>query len=144
MTASGGLIRVAAEAGASVLRGKELPAEQVERRRQTALRLNLGRNLAKGCHGPRWTKAQLRMLGRLPDEEVARRTGRTHEGARSKRQALGVANPAGNRWSAAEDALVRTLLPHRRRHSRRPAQRRPGRHRGGSEEDQAGRGVVSR
>jgi hypothetical protein len=30
---------------------------------------------------------------------------------RSQREALGTPNPAGNRWSAAEDALVRKLLP---------------------------------
>jgi hypothetical protein len=101
------LTQAAAELGAAELRRKELPPEQVERRRQTALELNP----VKGYHGPRWTRAQLRILGRLPDEEVARRTGRSREAVRGKRQALGIPNPASNHWSAAEDALVRTLLP---------------------------------
>jgi hypothetical protein len=43
--------------------------------------------------------------------KVARRTGRTWDAVRCKREALGIPNPDGNRWSAAEDALVRTFLP---------------------------------
>jgi hypothetical protein len=105
------LTRAASELGAAELRGKELPPEQVERRRRTALELGLGRNLVKGYHGPRWTRAQLWMLGRLPDEEVARRTGRSREAVRGKRKALGIPNPASNHWSEDEDALARTLLP---------------------------------
>jgi hypothetical protein len=104
-------MQAAAELGAAELRGKELPPEQVERRRRTALELGLGKNLVKGYHGPRWTRAQLRLLGKLPDEEVARRTGRSRDAVRGKRGALGIPNPDGNRWSAAEDALVRTFLP---------------------------------
>jgi hypothetical protein len=118
MTAPGRLIRAAAEVGASVLWGKELPAEQVERRRQAALRLNLGRNLVKNYHGPRWTKAQLRMLGRLPDEEVGRRTGRSWNAVRGKRESLVIPNPAAGPadygrepWTAEEDDLMRSPPP---------------------------------
>jgi hypothetical protein len=112
------LNRAAAELGAAELRGKELPPEQVERRRQTALELGLGRNLVKGYHGPRWTRAQLRLLGKLPDEEVARRTGRSWNAVRAKREGLGIPNPAARPgdygrepWTAEEDDLVRRLPP---------------------------------
>jgi hypothetical protein len=40
--------RAASQAGAAKTRGVPLPAEQVERRRRTALRLNLGRYLKTG------------------------------------------------------------------------------------------------
>jgi hypothetical protein len=70
-----------------------LPAEQVERRRRTARRLNLGRYLKKGYHGPWWTRAEMALLGRVPDEEVARRTGRTPAAVRRKRETLGRARP---------------------------------------------------
>jgi hypothetical protein len=42
---------------------------------------------------------------------VARPTGRSREAVRGKREALGIPNMAGNHWSAAGDALVRTFLP---------------------------------
>jgi hypothetical protein len=70
-------------------RGVPLPHEQVERRRRTALELGLGRHLKTGYHGPWWTKAEMALLGRVPDEEVARRTGRSVNAARVKRESLG-------------------------------------------------------
>jgi transposase-like protein len=79
------LIRDASEQGASRLRGVKLPPEQVERRRRTAAELDLGRHLQPGYHGPRWTRAELALLGKLPDEEVAARVGRTPEAVRVKR-----------------------------------------------------------
>jgi 5-methylcytosine-specific restriction protein A len=69
---------------------KPLPPEQVERRRQTAINKGLGRNLITGYHGPRWTKRQLKLLGRVPDDEVARRTGRTPNAVRVMRTKLGI------------------------------------------------------
>ena len=69
-------------------RGKALTPEQVERRRRTACELDLGRYLPKGYHGPWWTKAEVALLGRVPDEEVARRTGRTVNAVRQKREIL--------------------------------------------------------
>ena len=38
----------------------------------------------------RWTVAKLQMLGRLPDSEVARRTGRFLSSVRNKRVQLGI------------------------------------------------------
>jgi hypothetical protein len=103
------LMRAAAEKGAAELRGKELPAEEVERRRQTALELDLAQHLQKGYHGPWWTAKDLALLRKLPDDEVAARVGRTTEAVRSQRQLLGIPNPESNRWSPAEDGLVRAL-----------------------------------
>src|SRR5262245_51474557 len=85
---SRGLIRAASERGAEQLRGRRLTPEQVERRRRTVHKLNLGRYLPKGYHGPCWTKAEVELLGRVPDEEVARRTGRTVDAERQKREKL--------------------------------------------------------
>ena len=82
------LMRAASEQGAEQLRGRRLTAEQIERRRRTAHELNLGRHLRKGYHGGCWTKAEERLLGRVSDEEVARRTRRTVDAVRQKRQEL--------------------------------------------------------
>jgi hypothetical protein len=93
------LIRAAAEAGASTLRGKPRPPEQVERRRQTARELDLGRHL-RPDHGRGWAKAELGLLGTAPDAEVARRIGRSYEAVRQKRCQLGIANPFDGRKAA--------------------------------------------
>jgi hypothetical protein len=82
------LMRAASELGAEPQRGKRLTPEQVERRRRTARELSLGRYLRPGYHGPWWTKAEVALLGRVPDEEVARRTGRSTDAVRQKREAL--------------------------------------------------------
>jgi hypothetical protein len=42
------------------------------------------------CTPKRWTARELRMLGRLPDSEVARRTGRFLSSVRNKRVKLGI------------------------------------------------------
>jgi hypothetical protein len=81
-------IRAASEKGAAVLRGVKLRAEECERRRRTALELNLGRHLTPGYHGPRWTEGELALLGRVPDDEVAAQIGRTVEAVRIKRGRL--------------------------------------------------------
>src|SRR5262245_9864640 len=93
------LILAAAESGAAVLRGAQLPPDQAERRRRTARELNLGRKLRPGTFpgtAP-WTKAQLRLLGTAPDAEVARRVGRTQDAVRQKRCKLGIPNPFDGR-----------------------------------------------
>jgi hypothetical protein len=75
-----------------------LPPEQVERRRRTARALNLGRHLPTGCnYAPWWSLAELRLLGRLPDGEVAAKVGRTPNAVRQKRQELGIPNPRDRR-----------------------------------------------
>jgi hypothetical protein len=87
------LVRAASAKGAERTRGVPLPPEQVERRRRTALLLGLARHLKTGYHGPWWNKAEVALLGKVPDEEVARRTGRTPRAVRQKREMLGRARP---------------------------------------------------
>jgi hypothetical protein len=92
------LIRQASEQEASQLRWKKPPPEQVERRRRTAVELGLGRNLRLGYNrGPWWTRAELALLSKLPGEEVAARTERTHNAVRVKRTKLGIPNPCDRR-----------------------------------------------
>jgi hypothetical protein len=86
-------IRAAAEAGAARQRGVPLPPEAVERRRRTAREKHLAQYLRLGYHGPRWTKGDLALLGALTDDEVARRTGRTRDAVRQRREKRGLPNP---------------------------------------------------
>ena len=66
------------------------------RRRQAARELNLAQHLRPGDHrGPWWSPAELRLLGKLPDDEVAERTGRSPNAVRIKRERLGIPNPEG-------------------------------------------------
>jgi hypothetical protein len=103
------LARAVGKENGDALRGKCLPPEQVERRRRTALEQNLAQHLVTGCHGPRWTPEDIALLGILPDEEVAARTGRTTGAVRQKREELSIPNPAGNRWRPEDVALLGTL-----------------------------------
>jgi hypothetical protein len=112
------LTLAASDKGAAVLRGAQLPAEQVERRRQTALELNLGRNLVPGYHGPWWTEDEVALLGKIPDQEVVKRTGRPWQAVRKKREALGIPNSFARPgaygsppWTAEEDRIVLRLPP---------------------------------
>jgi len=83
---------VNAEVAAKYVKGKPLPVEQVERRRQTALEQNLAKHLKHGYHGPLWTEKQLALLGKLPDRKVAKKIGRSVNGVRIMRQRLGIPN----------------------------------------------------
>jgi hypothetical protein len=70
------------------LRGKRLPPDQVERRRQTARALGLrptGRWAENG-----WTADQLALLGKVPDAELAAPTGRTVGAVRCQRTGRGI------------------------------------------------------
>jgi hypothetical protein len=44
-----------------------------------------------------WTPEEVRLLGRLPDGEVAARAGRSLEAVRWKRRGLGRTNPGGRK-----------------------------------------------
>lgn len=106
------LIQAAAELGAGELRGQALPPEQVERRRQTALELNLAEHLQTGFHGLWWTPEETALLGTMPDAEVAAQTGRTHAAVRGMRSRLGIPNPEAPGWTPEELALLGSLLDH--------------------------------
>jgi len=101
------LRRAVSEKIANALRGQPLPPEQVERRRKTAEQLNLGQYLDP-AHGAGWSAAELQLLGRAPDEEVAARIGRTANAVRLKRTRLGIPDPGGHGWTAEEVALLGT------------------------------------
>jgi hypothetical protein len=78
------------------MRDRGLTRKERAERRQRALRLNLGRFLPTGYHGPRWTKAQVALLGKEPDDVVAAKTGRSVEAVRIKRTRLDI--PIGLDW----------------------------------------------
>src|SRR5262249_47055053 len=93
------LIQAVAEAGGAVLRGKKRPPDQVERQRQT--RRALGLRPTGRWKGREWTKAQLRLLGKVPDAELAERFGRTKNAVRLKRERLGLAKMEDRRRRSA-------------------------------------------
>ncbi|HEY7423364.1 MAG TPA: hypothetical protein VH682_03905 [Gemmataceae bacterium] len=69
----------------------------MERRRRSARELDLGRHLQPGYQGLWWTTVEVRLLGWVPDEEVARRTGRSTDAVRQKRQAMERRRRAGGK-----------------------------------------------
>jgi hypothetical protein len=106
------LVRAASAKGADAIRGVPLSDEQVEQRRRMAREMNLAQYLQTGYHGPRWTEADLALLGEHPDAEVARSIGRTVNAVRLTRERLGLANPAPfgrPPWTREEDQMVQTL-----------------------------------
>ena len=60
-------------------------------------------------HGPAWSKKELRLLGRLPDRELARRLGRTYRAVQARRKRMGIdaATHPERTWTASEDVLAR-------------------------------------
>jgi hypothetical protein len=92
------LIRQASEQGAARTRGVKLPPEQVEQRRRTAIERGYVRRIRPGYNlGPWWSPAEVRLLGRLPDDEVAAKVGRSPNAVRCKREKLGIPNPRDRR-----------------------------------------------
>ena len=92
------LIVATAKEGASVIQQHEFTEDEREARRQTALRLNLGQYVRKGNPLTLWTCKERALLGTMPDGEVARRTGRTINGVRQKRQEMGKPNRFDRRY----------------------------------------------
>jgi hypothetical protein len=78
------------------LRGKKLPADEVERRRRTALELGL-RPRPGHINGRPWTRKEKALLGTMPDGELAARIGRTAEAVRIMRGRLGIATALDRR-----------------------------------------------
>jgi hypothetical protein len=100
------------ELGASQ-RGKKLPPDQVERRRRTALELGL-QPLPQRPGGRPWTRQELKLLGKMPDAELAARIGRTRNAVRVMRGRLGLPDPLGpwhpeGGWTAEELQLLGTV-----------------------------------
>jgi hypothetical protein len=103
------LVKANAQAGAEAAKSKEWTGEERAAKSELARRLDFGRYLKPGYHGPRWTAKERRMLGKLPDDEVAQRIGRTVGAVRVKRVELGLANPESRAWTAKEIALLGTV-----------------------------------
>jgi hypothetical protein len=74
-------------------KGKRLPPEQVELRRMNALAQNLSRHI-QPCPKPNgsrpWTREELALMGTMPDDELAEKTGRTEGAVRRRRTKLGI------------------------------------------------------
>jgi hypothetical protein len=87
------LILAASAKAAAVRRGVPLPEWHAERLRRANRENNVARNLVLGYHGPWWSQHELALLGKLDDDEVARRTGRTPNAVRVKQQKLAILNP---------------------------------------------------
>ena len=87
-------MRLAGQAGADALRGQPLPPDQVERRRRTAIELNLGR-IIQPCPCPNgsrpWTADELALLGTMTDHALASRLSRTVNAVRISRLRRGIA-----------------------------------------------------
>lgn len=82
------------------------------------LRKELG--IASPGHRSAWTPRALAWLGKLPDEEIARRLGLKPDTVKAKRVELRVVTRPARRWTPEEIAIAR-------RHSPREAARRTGR-----------------
>jgi hypothetical protein len=97
--------------GADAIRGRRLSEETVRRRVQT--------RRERGCPPPNrraedgWKPEEVALLGTLPDDELARRPGRSLIAVSTKRRRLGIASasPRPRSWTNAEDKAVRTLAP---------------------------------
>jgi hypothetical protein len=84
------LILAASREGAQATRHRRYTtAERAECRRRAIAR-NLQRFLPKHRDGWHWTREQLRLLGKEPDDVVAAKIGRTVNGVRLKRSRLGI------------------------------------------------------
>jgi hypothetical protein len=68
----------------------------------------LGRHLEAARQERAWPAEHLALLGKMPDAEVAARTGRRENAVRVKRYKLGIPNPSGPGWTAEELDLLGT------------------------------------
>src|SRR5262249_55431466 len=85
------LILSASERGAAKTRGMPLPPDVCERREEMAVRLNYAQRLRLGYQRVLgWAAKDVRLLGKLADEEVARRTGRSISAVRLARERRGI------------------------------------------------------
>jgi hypothetical protein len=100
------LVRAAAAEGAEAIKAKEWTAEERDAQRQRALDNDQQRHLRAAVREDTWTAEEIALLGQSPDAEVARRTGRTTDAVRQKREDLGRPNPTTTHWNAEGIALL--------------------------------------
>src|SRR5262249_52748135 len=99
------------ERGADAIRGRRPSAETIRKRVQT--RRERGYPPPDRWAEDGWKPEEVALLGTLPDEEGARRLGRSISAVSQKRRREGIPNPSPRpgSWTAAEDNAVRTLKP---------------------------------
>jgi hypothetical protein len=91
------LVKASARAAAAAVKEREWPQEERDAARERAQRLDMGRYLIPGYHGPHWTAEELQLLGKLPDAEVAARIGRTVDAVGIKRRRAGLPTAKGTK-----------------------------------------------
>jgi hypothetical protein len=67
------------------LKAKEWTDAELDARAEQAKRLNQGRFLRANPPRPLWTRAELRLLGKLPDADLAKKIGRAESAVRVMR-----------------------------------------------------------
>ncbi len=94
-----------------ILEGRSETARKAAAGRRRSLRVSRGRAAI-------WSQDELALLGRMPDKEVAQRTGRSLGAVNKKRKELHLPalteGPEGVHpkfWTAEEDEAIRTLPP---------------------------------
>ncbi len=101
------------EKAAAVLRERGLTDAQCDAMSGRSKRLNLARFLREHSPRPLWTKAQLKMLGTMPDADLAAKIGRTVEADRAGDQDLPGPDAEGKLSSApAGPALKLQFVRH--------------------------------
>ena len=94
------LIVSSATAGAAAARERGYTAEELAAKSETASRLNLAQHARRyAAENPGWSPVDLALRGTMPDYEVARVTGKSHNAVRIRRQKLGIPNPTDRRWN---------------------------------------------
>jgi hypothetical protein len=97
-------MRAAAEAGAARLRAVARARTRAARRHRPAGAPDPRTYWPRGHPAPpRWPDADLALLGTLPVDEVARRTGRSRNAVRQRRERLGLPNPAAGTRATRRD-----------------------------------------
>jgi hypothetical protein len=103
------LVRAAAEKGAVVIQAREFTQAERDAKRRIAIDKDLQRHLRAAIREDTWTEEEIALLGQVPDTEVERRTGRTAEAVRQKREELGRPHPTTTHWTAEGIALLGIL-----------------------------------
>jgi hypothetical protein len=102
------LLQAAQQKAAAAMRGREFTERERRACRRRAGRLNQGQYLEAARRKRAWPEEHLALLGTMPDEELARRLGKSENAVRLQRERRGIPNPSGPRWTEGELALLGT------------------------------------
>jgi hypothetical protein len=103
------LIQAAAEKGAAAMQAREFTERERRASRWRARKLNLRQYLETARRKSAWPEEHLALLGTMPDDELARRLGKSENAVRLQRERQGIPNRSGHGWTEEELALVGTL-----------------------------------